>query len=123
MASALLTDIMSISERVTRGLSPWLMTAVALSTVGWTAAGRAGSLCVPQDHSCTPTASQTCCCPSSPGPVDAARPTVNAPPTGTPSHASLMDIDATPCCASTPTPCLDPPRHVEIRLLYKRLLI
>jgi hypothetical protein len=115
---------MTISERVTRGLSLWLVTAVALSTVGWTAASRAGSLCSPQDHSCAPTASLTCCCHSSPGPVDAARLTVSPPPTGTPSHASLMDIEPTTCCASpaaTPTP--DPARHVDFGLLYKRLLI
>jgi hypothetical protein len=49
---------------------------------------------------------------------------VSPPPTGTPSHASLMDIEPTTCCASpaaTPTP--DPARHVDFGLLYKRLLI
>jgi hypothetical protein len=85
--------IMPISERVTRGLSLWLIAAVALATVGWTAAGRAGSLCSPQDHSCTPKASLTCCGPSSPDPSDAARLTIVAPPNGTPSHGSLMELE------------------------------
>jgi hypothetical protein len=115
---------MPISERVTRGLSLWLVTVVALSTVGWTAAGRAGSLCSPQDHSCAPKASLTCCCHSSPGPSDAARLTGIAPPTGTPSHGSLMDIQSPPaCCTSPPVTLLHASRHVDLRLLYKRLLL
>jgi hypothetical protein len=116
--------IMSTSERVTRGLSLWLTTAVALSTVGWTAAGRAGSLCSPQDHQCAPMASLTCCCHSSPGPADAARLTVVAPPIGTPSHGSLMDVQSTcgciSCQAVTPLPAA---RDLDLGLLYKRLLI
>jgi hypothetical protein len=116
--------IMSISERVTRGLSLWLITAVALTTVGWTAAPRAGSFCSPQDHPCAPMASRTCCCLSSPGPADAARLIVAAPPTGTPSHGPLMDIQPTSCCAS-PSAATWPhgSRHADLRLLYKRLLI
>ena len=114
---------MPISELVTRGLSLWLIAAVAATPVGWTAVGRAGSLCSPQDHSCTPKASLTCCCHSSPDPVDAARLSVVAPPPGTPSHASLMDV-----APQQPGRCVamlaaDAQRHVDRGLLYKRFLI
>jgi hypothetical protein len=114
---------MSISERLTRGLSLWLVSAVAVTSVGWTAAGRAGSLCSPQDHSCTPKASLTCCCHSSPDPADAARRSVVAPPPGTLIHASLMDIQPLLPYPSVPTTGPDSQRHVDLGLLYKRLLI
>ena len=84
--------IMPISERVTCGLSIWLKAAVAATTAGWTAAGRAGSLCSPQDHRCAPNASLTCCCLSSPDPADAARLPAAAPPPGAPCHSSLMGL-------------------------------
>jgi hypothetical protein len=113
---------MSISERLTRGLSLWLVSAVAATSVGWTAAGRAGSLCSPQDHSCTPKASLTCCCHSSPDPADAARLSAVAPPPGTLFHASLMDIQPQPPYRSA-TACSDSPRHVDLGLLYQRFLI
>ena len=113
---------MSISERLTRGLSLWLVSAVAATSVGWTAAGRAGSLCSPQDHSCTPKASLTCCCHSSPDPADAARLSVVAPPPGTLLHASLMDIHPQQPDRSA-TACAGSPRLVDLRLLYQRFLI
>lgn len=114
---------MPISERVTRGLSLWLMAAVAATTVGWTAAGRVGSLCSPQDHSCAPKASLTCCCHSSPDPSDAARLSVAVPPHGAPSHPSLMGI-----VPAAPGPCSEavspsPQRRVDLGLLYRLLLI
>jgi hypothetical protein len=114
---------MPISEHVTRGLSLWLIAAVAATPVGWTAVGRAGSLCSPQDHSCTPKASLTCCCHSSPDPADAARLPVVAPPPGTPSHSSLMDIDPRLPEQSAATIACDSQRHVDLGLLYRRLLI
>ena len=113
---------MSISERLTRGLSIWLVSAIAATSVGWTAAGRAGSLCSSQDHSCAPTASLTCCCHSSPDPADAARLSVVAPPPGSPFHASLMDVELFPC-RSAVTTAYTSQRHVDLELLYKRLLI
>jgi hypothetical protein len=113
---------MSISERLTRGLSLWLVSAVAATSVGWTAAGRAGSLCSPQDHSCTPKASLTCCCHSSPDPADAARLSVVAPPPGSLFHASLMDIQPQLPSRSA-TACSNSPRHVDLGLLYQRFLI
>ena len=113
---------MSISERLTRGLSIWLVSAVAATSVGWTAAGRAGSLCSPQDHSCTPRASLTCCCHSSPDPADAARLSVIAPPPGTPFHASLMDLEPQLPDRFVAVPPGDS-HHVDLALLYKRLLI
>jgi hypothetical protein len=114
---------MSISERLTRGLSLWLVSAVAATSVGWTAAGRAGSLCAPQDHSCTPKASLTCCCHSSPDPADAARLSVVAPPPGTLFHASLMDIQPQQPHPSAAAMDGDFQRHVDLGLLYRRLLI
>ena len=114
---------MSISERLTRGLSLWLVSAVAVTSVGWTAAGRAGSLCSPQDQSCTPKASLTCCCHSSPDPADAARLSVVAPPPGSPFHASLMDVEPQRpyrCVAATASQSA---RDVDLGLLYKRFLI
>ena len=114
---------MSISERLTRGLSLWLMSAIAATSVGWTAAGRAGSLCSPQDHSCAPKASLTCCCHSSPDPADAARLSSVAPPPGTPFHASLMDIQPQLPCQSVATTSSESRRHVDLALLYRRFLI
>lgn len=115
---------MPISERVTRSLSIWLMAAVAATTVGWTAAGRAGSLCSPQDHSCTPKASLTCCCHSSPDPADAARLSVVAPPPGASYHDSLMDLDPPVTCRSSgATASRDARRRVDLGLLYKLFLI
>jgi hypothetical protein len=115
---------MPISERATRGLSLWLVAAVAATTIGWTAAGQAGSPCSPQDHSCTPKASQTCCCHSSPDLPDAAWLPVVAPPSGAPSRASLMD-DEPPALrpSSFATKSRDPQRHIDLRLRYQRLLI
>jgi hypothetical protein len=114
---------MSISERLTRGLSLWLVSAIAATSVGWTAAGRAGSLCSPQDHSCTPKASLTCCCHSSPDPADAARLSVVAPPPGSPFHASLMDVEPRTAHRSAGTTSSESRRLVSLRLLYMRLLI
>ena len=115
---------MPISERVTRGLSLWLMAAVAATTVGWTAAGRAGSFCSPQDHSCAPKASLTCCCHSSPDPSDAARLSVAAPPHGAPSHASLMDsVPAAPRRAFSEAVSPSPRCRVDLGLLHRPLLI
>ena len=114
---------MSISERLTRGLSLWLVSAVAVTSVGWTAAGRAGSFCSPQDHSCTPPASLTCCCHSSPDPADAARLSVIAPSPGTLIHASLMDIHPQPSYRSIGTTDADSQRDIDLGLLYKRFLI
>ena len=114
---------MSISERLTRGLSLWLVSAVAATSVGWTAAGRAGSLCSPQDHSCTPTASLTCCCHSSPDPADAARLSVVAPPPGTLFHTSLMDVEPQQPGRCVAMLAADAQRHVDLGLLYKRFLI
>jgi hypothetical protein len=114
---------MSISERLTRGLSLWLVSAVAATSVGWTAAGRAGSLCSPQDHSCTPTASLTCCCHSSPDPADAARLSVVAPPPGTPIHASLVDAEPPRRNRAVVATASDSPRQVDLGLLYQRFLI
>jgi hypothetical protein len=115
---------MTISERVTRGLSLWLTTAVAATTIGWTAAGRAGSLCSPQEHPCTPTASLACCCHSSPGPSDTARLSEVARPSGAPSHRSLMDVGLPIVDVSFSTIARShPPPRADLGLLYRTLLI
>jgi hypothetical protein len=114
---------MAISERVTRGLSLRLITAVVMSMVGWPAAGQAGSLCS-QVHPCTPQASLTCCCYSSPGPSDAVRLSVDVRPSGAQCHSSLMDSTSATgfVFSSVPTPS-HPARHVDLGLLYRTFLI
>jgi hypothetical protein len=116
-------DIMSISERVTRSLSTLLIAAVAATTVGWTAAGWAGSPCSPQEHSCTPQASLTCCH-SSPDPFDAARQPNVAPPPGSSSHGSLMDLESPltgPGCGHTTS--RHPLQRLDLNILHQTLLI
>jgi hypothetical protein len=115
---------MSISERMTRGLSLWLVTALAATTIGWTDAPRAGSRCSPQDHSCAPMATRACCCHSLPGPSDAVRLPDVAPPPGTPSHASLMEFAPSPSLASCARVMT---RHMlqrlDLGILHRTLLI
>ena len=115
---------MSISERVTRSLSTLLIAAVAATTVGGTAAGWAGSPCSPQEHSCTPQASLTCCRHSSPDPFDAARLPNVAPPPGSPSHGSLMDLESPitcPCCGHTTSH--HPLQRLDLNILHQTFLI
>jgi hypothetical protein len=115
---------MLISERVTRGLSLWLMAAVAATTVGWTAAGRAGSLCSPQDHSCTPQASLTCCRPSSPDPADTVRLSVAAPPPGAPCHSSLTaSVEALPRATGGVSSSRHTCQPLDLGILHRTFLI
>jgi hypothetical protein len=114
---------MSISERMTRGLSLWLVTALAATTIGWTDARTAGSRCSPQDHRCAPSATLTCCCHSSPGSSDAARLPDVAPPPGTPSHASLMEFAVFPLVPSYFPPARPPLRRLDLGLLHSTFLI
>jgi hypothetical protein len=113
--------IMSISERVTRGLSLWLITALAATTVGWTAAGRDGTHCTTQDHPCAPEAALACCCHSLPDLSDAAR-LPGARPLIPPSNASLMEFDL----PSAPLPCAAPRCRLvpfDLTLLHRTFLI
>lgn len=115
--------IMSISERVSRGLSLWLITALAATTVDWTAAGRDGSHCSTQDHPCAPEASLACCCHSLPGPSDAARLPDGARPLNTPSTPSLMEFDRPSAALPGARPPLRPLAVFDLTLLHHTLLI
>jgi hypothetical protein len=122
---ALPVGIMSISERMTRGLSLWLVTALAATTIGWTGARRAGNGCSPQDHDCAPMATLACCCHSVPGPSDAARLPDVAPSPGTPSHASLMEFapppaPLTPCARQRSRHAL---RRLDLGILHRTFLL
>ena len=115
---------MSISERMTRGLSLWLATALAATTIGWADAGEAGNRCSPQDHPCAPMATLACCCHSLPDPSDAARLPDVVPPPGTPSHASLMEFAPLPpviaCARLTSRHAL---RRLDLGVLHRTFLI
>jgi hypothetical protein len=48
---------------------------------------------------------------------------VVAPPSGTPSHASLMDVEPQMPCRCVATASSESQRHVDLGLLYQRFLI
>lgn len=81
---------MSISERAARVSSVMLIVAFATTAGGWTAAAGTPAQCRQQTHTCTPTASFTCCCSTAPPSGDTARRPQSAPPHPTPLPASLM---------------------------------
>jgi hypothetical protein len=115
---------MSISERMTRGLSLWLVTALAATTIGWTDARRTGNRCSPQDHDCAPMATLACCC-SLPGSSDAVRlPDVASPP-GTPSYASLMEFapPPPPLTSYTRIASRHELRRLDLGILHRRFLL
>jgi hypothetical protein len=114
---------MSISERVSRGLSLWLITALAATICGWTAAGRTGTHCSTQDHPCAPEASLACCCHSLPDPSDAARLPDGARPLITPSNASLMEFDLPPAAMPGARAPFDRLGSFDLTLLHHSLLI
>jgi hypothetical protein len=117
---------MPISERATHAPSFLLAVALASTAGGWTVAGRNGDHCTQQEHSCTPRASLTCCCHSSPATPDTARLPEVAPPHATCCSASLMEAvtttvdDRATVIDVTSRHSL---RHLDLRILNQTFLI
>ena len=84
---------MSISERMRRGLSLLAHPGARCNDDQLDRRPRAGTHCLPQDHTCAPKATLACRSHAfPPGPPDTARRLDVAPPSGTPSRASLMEV-------------------------------
>lgn len=117
---------MSVSDRAAHVMSVMLAVVLATHAAGWTVAHGTSPACPLQHHTCTPSASLTCCTAQTPAPADTARVPQVAPPSPTSSPASLMDMLNLPPAPDTPLPDITSAhwlRCLDLGILHHTLVI